>query len=711
MSPEQATGDQTVGARSDIYSLGCVLYEMLVGDPPYLGSTAQAVLGQIISGKPVTATEHRSAVPAHVDAAIRKALEKVPADRFTTAADFAAALGNTTFRHGEAPAAASVASAGPWKPTALAFAALSVVLVGVLANSGLGPPPSGPVERHPIEPPAPLERVMVRLSRDGSRIGYRIIRPDFPLFERLGPEDSQIWVRERGVLDLEAIPGTQGAAEFTFSPDGNSIAFIVGDTVKTVSLEGGRPLTVLVDEPAMTPDWGDDGYLYLGSSSSERPHVLRVPATGGEATPVPGTEDQGVFFEMPWVLPGSRGMLGRLYHDVYDEELTEIWAVDFETGSRHYLVHGIRAQYIASGHIVYLTGTGQLMAAGFDLESLQLTTDPIVLEEGLFGFLVSDRGDLIAGYGAPRRQDYQVMWVDRDGTMEVLDWTFRPGESNYDPTLSPDGSRVVLTSQQRDSSFLVKTWDLAGGTSQIVAQGRYRHTTWSADGRYVGMIEWADSSARFVRIRADGSGEIEPLTEVIPEPEDGDVWPGSWSPDDTLFVIGNRTGLAAIPAGTGVVDTLLVTGKQHGQATLSPDGRWLAYVEEDDDPAVAWRIFVRPFPNVNDEKIPVSAGQGYEPRWSRDGRTLYFVRFEGPGVQLLAASVRAGTGFSVPRVEPLFYPQTGSIYLGGGWSYDANADGSRFIGVRRLSTAPREDRLVLTTNFFAELRERVGGGS
>ncbi len=708
MSPEQATGDREITAASDVYALGCVLYEMLVGEPPYVGATAQAVLGKILTEKPRNPTAVRAVVPANVEGAVLQALEKLPADRFRTASGFVRAITDTGFRYGGA-AAATTTSAGPWKPMALGFAALSVILAGVLANSGLGPPPSGPVTRHPIEPPAPLERVVVRLSRDGSRIGYRILSPDAPRFTYPGPDDSRIWVRERGVLDLEEVPGTGGAEFFTFSPDGNSIAFTVRDTLKTVSLDGGRPVTVLVDESVIAPDWGDDGYLYLGSGTTERPHVLRVPATGGEATPVPGTEEHGMYFEVPRVLPGSRGMLATAYHDLYDEELTEIWAVDFESGSRHYLANGIRAQYVASGHLVYLTGTGQLVAAGFDLESLQMTTDPIVLEEGLFGFMASDRGDLIAGYGAPRRRDYQVMWVDRDGTMEVLDWTFRPGEANYDPTLSPDGSRVVLTSQQRDSSFLVRTWDLAGGTSQVVAQGRYRNTTWSADGRYIGVIEWGDHSARWVRIRSDGSGEIEPLTEVISWPEEGDVLPGFWSPDDTLFVIGNKTGLAAIRAGTGIIDTLLVTGKEHGQATLSPDGRWVAYIEEDDDPAVAWRLFVRPFPNVNDEKIPVSAGQGYEPRWSRDGRTLYFIRFGVPGVQLLAASVRAGSDFSVLGVEPLFYPQTGSVYLGGGWSYDANADGSRFMAVRRLITSAREERLVLTINFFAELRERVGG--
>ena len=68
MSPEQATGDRNVGPATDIYALGCVLYEMLVGEPPYTGSTAQAILGKIIAGKLASVTEERASVPANVDA-------------------------------------------------------------------------------------------------------------------------------------------------------------------------------------------------------------------------------------------------------------------------------------------------------------------------------------------------------------------------------------------------------------------------------------------------------------------------------------------------------------------------------------------------------------------------------------------------------------------------------------------------------------------
>jgi serine/threonine-protein kinase len=146
MSPEQATGDQVVGPATDVYALGCVLFEMLVGDPPYSGSTAQAVLGKIIQGLPVSATAARKAVPRNVDAAIRKALEKLPADRFARADQFAKALADPGFRHGEEDAAVAAARAGAWRPLALAASATTLTLAAVLGWL-LRPAPPLPVGR------------------------------------------------------------------------------------------------------------------------------------------------------------------------------------------------------------------------------------------------------------------------------------------------------------------------------------------------------------------------------------------------------------------------------------------------------------------------------------------------------------------------------------------------------------------------------------
>jgi eukaryotic-like serine/threonine-protein kinase len=110
MSPEQASGAAQIDGRSDVYSLGCVLYEMLAGGPPFTGQTALAVVVRHTTEAVPSLRMTRKAVPSAVEQAVMKALEKVPADRFATAAQFAEAL--VTPRHDE-PTPIAVVAATP----------------------------------------------------------------------------------------------------------------------------------------------------------------------------------------------------------------------------------------------------------------------------------------------------------------------------------------------------------------------------------------------------------------------------------------------------------------------------------------------------------------------------------------------------------------------------------------------------------------------
>jgi len=154
MSPEQASADRDLSARSDVYSLGCVLYEMIAGQPPHTGPSAQSILVRILTQTPTDLTELRHTVPTNVAAAVAKAIEKLPADRFDTASDFAAALADPAFvyaaagrgaaggsRAGAAPAglpsSASWFSHGASKAAVAAVAALGLALAAV-ASAGVG---------------------------------------------------------------------------------------------------------------------------------------------------------------------------------------------------------------------------------------------------------------------------------------------------------------------------------------------------------------------------------------------------------------------------------------------------------------------------------------------------------------------------------------------------------------------------------------------
>ena len=233
MSPEQATGDQPVGASTDTYALGSVLYEMLVGEPPYPGTTAQAVLGKIIVGRPVSATEQRPAIPANVDAALRKALEKLPADRFASAQDFVRALGDEHFRYGEAVAGVEGADASPWNWLTVATASAAVLFAAMASWSLVRPTPAPPVQRFSLardEGQVPNE--WLALSPDGSALVMA-----YPN----ATGQTRLFVRRWGDLTAVPISGTEaGAGDPIVSPDGREVAFFGGDAQLMVApLQGG----------------------------------------------------------------------------------------------------------------------------------------------------------------------------------------------------------------------------------------------------------------------------------------------------------------------------------------------------------------------------------------------------------------------------------------------------------------------------------------
>jgi serine/threonine-protein kinase len=277
MSPEQATGDAHVGPQTDIYALACVLYEMLVGDPPYPGSTAQAVLGKIIAGERVSAIEQRSTIPVHVDAAIRRSLEKISADRFTTAGGFARALGDASFRHGagETPGY-SIGVA--WKA---ATVVLAVATVGLATAVVTRPEAASPgVARYQIPQIPEVASTnyfgnSVAISPDGRMIAFTGADPD-------NPEDVGLWIRDRDNLEPRLISRTEAAYHPAFSPDGRRVAFVGHDrSIQIISLEGRPPLVLTSDTTVNRAgvSWADDGYLYYSRRGGPW-GISRIPEGG-----------------------------------------------------------------------------------------------------------------------------------------------------------------------------------------------------------------------------------------------------------------------------------------------------------------------------------------------------------------------------------------------------------------------------------------------
>ena len=383
MSPEQATGDQNVGPQTDIYALGCVLYEMLVGDPPFAGSTAQAVLGKIIAGKSVSAMEERPSVPANVDAALRCALEKLPADRFTSAQEFARALVDPGFRHGDEVVAGVAAARGLWNPLSVALGALALVLavgLGWMARS------SEP-ERDPLWLTLDLGEIVA------DPFGDLIVAPDGSAFATAGQVEGEtaLYARRAGETRFRHLPGTEEARYPTFSPDGEWIAFrdFSQDAILRVPLDGGTPLTVLpsgvLPNPSML-NWGDDGTIVFRASGG----LFRIAETGGQPELFLESGSRHYF---PRLLPGGSGVL------LTEATTLSISVLNLAADTvREILPDGVDATYVDTGHIVYARPNGGLLAAPFDLNVLDVTGPSVPVLDDVSMIVIGGQGIIRARY-------------------------------------------------------------------------------------------------------------------------------------------------------------------------------------------------------------------------------------------------------------------------------------------------------------------------
>ncbi|MEQ1857133.1 MAG: protein kinase [Longimicrobiales bacterium] len=692
MSPEQATGDSRVGPATDLYALGCVLFEMLVGEPPHTGSTPQAILAKIIMSEPVSASAHRRTVPPNVEATIKRALERLPADRFGSAAEFLRALTEPTYRYGGVVDGAG--SHGPWKKISMGLAAstAALALVAVWSASALLGPERAAVARFDVTPAT--EGQLLAASAQGVRA---VPSPDGSWFVYVGEAPGggkQLWRRTLDDLVAVALPGTEGANAPVVSPDGSSVAFVTDDlAIRIVSLQGGPPFTVVASGGPF--DWGSDGMIYFARDGI----IHRVLATGGEATPFTAPVENVVPRNLD-ALPDGRGLLMTLF--VGTPAQARIAAVGPEGGEVREILAGTMARYAESGHIVHATAAGTLMAAPFDVRRLELTGPSVPLLEGVAvdntaraQFALSQSGTLLYGIGAGSASE--LVWVSRDGRVEPVDetWTGEFGS----PSLSPDGTRVTVAIQGATSMDIwVKLLDRGPSTRLTLDGGRSDYPIWTPDGGSVTFTsDRAGPSFDLWTKRADGSAE--PVLELD---EEWALAEAAWSPDGAWFI--HRTSSNLRGAGdilghphprTAAPVPLVASSFTELAPMVSPDGRWMAYSSNETGRS---EVFVVPFPNTRDARWSVSVGGGSEPLWSRDGREIFYRNGQG---DVMAVAVRADPGFSVGTPSVLFPGadyQRNIVHR----QYDVAPDGERFIMVRRVG-AGQQSRLVLVQGFFEEL--------
>ena len=701
MSPEQATGDQAVGASTDTYALGSVLYEMLTGDPPYMGSTAEAVLGQIIAGKPVSATEHRPSIPAHVDAAVRKALEKLPADRFTSAQDFVRALGDEHFRYGELATAGASAAVGPWKQIAIGAITVAVLFAVTLGWALVRPSPPGLVTRVSVLIPEEQSFDLVGggldLSPDGSLMVYRGVGDQ---------GQAQLWARRWNALDATPIGGTDQAQFPAISPDGQEVAFATAGSIRVVPLQGGVSRTLVEVGGACCPGWSSDGaWVYY---SELRAGWRRVPAVGGSpeiVTEVAAGDVATLYLD---VLPGGRGAV----FTTLAPGGFRIQAVDVATSEVKDLTPGTFPRYSPTGHLLFIDAAGTLFAAPFDVENLELTGAAVPVAEGLalvggLGFFaVSQTGTLVYRTGAAGGLLAPV-WVERNGTAREIDpgWSILGGPTFSSLTLSPNGDRLAISIGDPGGTFdlWVKQLDM-GPLSRLTFEGTNNlRATWSPDGQSLTFVSDRARDFDVWTKRADGSGTAELVLDS------GFVTEGFYSQDGRWLIF--REGATPLEEGDlyairpGVDSAAVVltaTEFFEYSPALSPNGRWLAYVSNQSGRE---EVYVIPFPEgrLGGGLVQVSADGGRDPVWAHNGRELFY---RNGANELVAVQVSGDPTFVAGQQEVLF-SMADYLPSRGHPMYDVSPDDQRFV-MLRTGAEGEDSQLILVTNWFEELRQRMG---
>ncbi|MFC1794017.1 protein kinase [Planctomycetota bacterium] len=713
MSPEQARGKPT-DKRTDIWSFGCVLYEMLTGKVPFEGETVSDTLAGILDREPDWHALPQ-ATPANIQVLLRRCLEKDPRRRLQHMGDVSIEISETMSGTVEAFAPlGKVATASQLSRRNVIFIALVCLIAGLLIAGAVfmslfrpGPPEHQLVLRSSISLPEdkPLfkggyPQCFLTISPDGTRLVY---------VGKLDDKTTQLYVRSMDGLQVEPIPGTEGARNPFFSPDGQWVGFFTND-LKKVSLSGGEPLPLLEDIPMGVTSfgsWADDGTIVLSTMDVG---LQRISDNGGEPDILipPAHEEGDVLYRYryPQVLPGGNTIL---YSHVFIGEAnlrrSNIEAFFLETGKRKTVLDNASyATYVRSDHLIFLRD-GVLMAVPFDIERLKIagSSVPLIDEVGLDWrgrtpqIAISHNGIFVYISGSELRQA-ELVWVDRQGVPESLG---APADVYGSPRLSPDGRLIALAIRsQKEFTTQVHIYNIERNTfTHLTTEGDNALPQWSPDGTRIAFCS-SRSEAEGVFWKALGASAPAELLASRPTTGPGGLLPNSWSHNRNLLactVQGAKTQddiWILEMDGDRKLNPFLRTEYQEYNPIFSPDGRWLAYVSNESG---RQEIYLREYIDVGRKEM-VSVEGGRNPVWSRDGRELYY----NNGNRMMVVKITSEPNFDISTPELLFeWPDV--IPAGGnlGTGYDVSDDG-RFLMVKRNDDI--KVQLICVYNWFEELK-------
>jgi eukaryotic-like serine/threonine-protein kinase len=703
MSPEQATAEKEITGRSDIYSLASVLYEMLTGEPPHMGNSAQQIIMKIITEPAAPVTKLRKSVPPNVAAAVGQALEKLPADRFGSAQAFATALHDSSFR-----TATGTAGEG-WTATRggtrLTFVSMAVAITALVALGVVG---WTSYRRAPAATLAPVQFVVT--AKGVAEPVYTltwpaVASPDNRTIVYAGAMPNgtyQYYARDVGHLESRPVPGTLGASQPVFSPDGQWLAFQAQDSkVKKVRLDGGAPIPLAEYSQGNGMAWSSRGTIVVGAGMNSF-GLSRFSENGGALTSLTkpdSVKDAALWHVWPVMLADGQTIIFSLWKQFNPERRSELAVTSLDDGVVHPLgVYGARALGVSGDVLVYLTFDGVVMATRVDLPAYRAVGSPIALVDSIpvcptcngdGAATLSSNGALAHMRGSSRGR---LTWRGKDHVDE--DAGFEPGVM-LTPRLSPDGSRIALE-VDADSRKDIWIYQIANHTiGKLTNEGDNSDPEWSSDGGSIHFLSSRNGKTALWRQPIDGTGDAREILST----GSGFEWGIAVAPDQEHVILQSSlsagVGLYSAPLGAdGTRQPFSNVNYGAWAPRFSPNGRWVTYVS---DESGREEVFVRPFPGPG-APVQISVAGGSHPVWSRDGLRLYYIA----GNQMTAATLTPEPTFSVASRDSLFSGafSTTKFSLS---SYDVARDG------RILMIKPNDDhlQLVVTLNWMSDVAARI----
>ena len=677
MSPEQARGER-IDARSDVWAFGCVVYEMLTAHPAFGQATGEESQAAIIEREPDWALLP-SNVPLSIRRMLRRCLERDPRRRLHHIGDARIEIedaGNDTERLDLA--VATSASRRRARVLGVSTIALALAMAATLAAWLLRRPPDPPELRvAEINTPRTSDLSSFALSPDGRRLAFVADHEGQPM----------LWMRELDSADARALPGTERARRPFWSPDSRSIGFFKDSELKRIDARGGSAQTVTYLLAGTTAAWGPDGTILFSSTAS--PVLRRVSAAGGnvEEATAPTTASTG--HRHPHFLPGGRQFLFFVGGSRCCARRV-LWGRSDRRTSRDSCRPTLKASMLRPAGCSS-SARERCGSSASILRTQAISGEPIVVADsvafesidGTGAFSTSGAGVMVYRVGRPSVT--RLSWFDRSGNaLGTLGSPEQTGLTNLD--LSPDGLRVAVERSLQNETDL---W--------LLDSSRQTRFTRAADGRLMRLPLWSPDGRRiaFESVRSGAIAlSVKPSTgdgveEVLFESPEVKI-PCDWSPDGKFLMYyvphpTSGTDLWVLPPETNVPFVFLKTEANELWGQFSPDGRWIAYQSNETG---RYEIYVRPF-STQGGAIPISTAGGVYPRWSPDGKELYFI---GPDAKMMAASIRAKTTMVDAGVpSPLFQTRRvggGSNVIGRGHQYDVARDGRFLINVDAESGAP-----------------------